>query len=117
MMAVKIVVNEFALDNDNSRLKSRLIADQFQFAMKGISINPSNHFRNEDVARLKEKLVTLQFCELMDSCQRAHIEWITSGDQSMTFFAKATKVQQNKNSTMRLLDTKGKHVTSLQEMK
>lgn len=53
----------------------------------------------------------------MDIQQRAHINWITKGDQGTKFFAHSIKARQVKNSIIGTLDCNGRQTNSLGEMK
>lgn len=59
----------------------------------------------------------MQHREQLDLQQRAHVNWITQGDQGSKFFAHAIKARHVKNSIMETLNTGGKQIHSLAEMK
>lgn len=41
--------------------------------------------------KLKEESQEAHLCELLDAIQKAHVQWITEGDRSSSFFANITK--------------------------
>lgn len=55
--------------------------------------------------------------EQLDLQHRAHVNWLTQGDQGSKFFARAIKARQARNSVMRTIDEEERQTNSMEEMK
>lgn len=66
---------------------------------------------------MQGELHRMQEQEMLNLRQKAHVKWLTQGDQGTTFFARETKGLHIKNSLMRIVNQNGKQMTSMHEMK
>lgn len=70
----------------NRRVARKIVAE-LQAESTKLQLNPYNQAMQIACRDLKHKLIESQHREQLDLQQRAHINWITQGDQGSKFFA------------------------------
>lgn len=103
------------LKRQASETPSKITAVLQAIATK-LQLGPFNTAIQEEYKRPKAKLIETQHTELLNLQQRAHVNWITKGDQGSAFFAQAIRMRQTKNLIMSTIDVNGAQTNSLEEM-
>lgn len=96
---------------------SRKVVTLLQVEETKLQSDPQNPTLQNAYKDLKTKLDELQHREQMDLRQRAHVNWITQGDQWTKFFAQEIRARHAGNSIMGTIDSEGNQTHSLSEMK
>lgn len=96
---------------------SRKVVTLLQVEETKLQSDPQNPTLQNAYKDLKTKLDELQHREQMDLRQRAHVNWITQGDQWTKFFAQEIRAWHAGNSIMGTIDSEGNQTHSLSEMK
>lgn len=70
-----------------------MAAELQQIAIK-LQLDPLNAAIQSDFKKKKEELIEIQHSERLDLQQRAHVNWLTKGDQGSKKFTQVIKARQ-----------------------
>lgn len=114
---IRKMTKNWAKSRKSNTLSSRQVASLLQTEATKLQSNPHCSATQMACNDLKARLINLQISEQSDLRQKAHIEWITLGDQSTRFFAQAIKARHARNSIMRTINEEGRQTNSMSDMK